>query len=1284
MKNAILALAVGLAAAWAQGESVRYVATDGNDTGNDGLSETTPFATIAKAVDDLGETGGRVFVAKGTYAFAEMLKIDTPVEITGVTGNPADVIVDRKSGTTIRLFELNNACARLRFLTIQNGKTTNVDKDQSSGGNVWITTAGGTVEDCVIKSGSTANCWGAGGGNVYMRSGRLSRCKLIGGTNNTNAQNEWVYSGGSLVAFGSSVIENCTITGCSSGAAPVGLYHGAKMVNCTIAGNECGAAGALIIGATDGTKDLPSVVNCALFNNGEKDVIKGSVLHGNVTDVEFAKTALVACAAEQEINNACLVVDDPGFVDTASGDYRLTASSDLVDQGSAYSQTAATSAFDLAGEDRVSEAAVDIGAYEFCSAANVRIGSVTAAVEGGKAVCRVTLASASIPAEATVSVYRDGQVVDVRRGDLAKGGSFAVSAVQPGAYAFRVAVKGETGNVRRRWASVYLADGADAKCFVSPFGDDAAAGTAAEPFRTIAQAVTALGAEGGTVYLEPGTYAEAGYGTQTFTNAVFLSTPVRIVGLAGNPDETVLTRVSTCYRVLKLNHADAAVRCVTIKGGVVPNLSDAVAHGGNAWITEVGGTLENCVIRDGKTDNWAAAGGNVMMKGGRLIGCMLIGGTVKPTDFTTGSYIWCYNGASLYAEGGLIENCIVRDCTSGSGPVGLNYAAKMVNSTVVNNSGVLCGGIAVGGNKSGQNQVQVVNCAIFGGRATRAEAVAADAAFGSTSRSGTGTATPENYFKNCAASVAINDTCVVTADPKFVDADNGDLTPLAESALVDEGKSGVATAVYDVYGGERVFGASGIDIGAAECLSDLSPRLGEHDVTVADGKVCVDVSLLNASAIVDMKLRIYHDGVVLEEKPMGVAYETSLHLEYDEPGYYAVKYMAYGAEGDVYEGTIGDGYLAGDETNVRIVTSAGPMTLQEAIYDLGTAGGKVYVDPGTYSSATPIDAYVISNAVTVIGRATYPRQVKLVHKSGVNSRIIRLSHAQAALRNVWVSGGYIFSESGASPAGNDGGGVYITSKGGTVENCVISDGVTLVWAGGGGNVYMLGGRVANCLIEGGYSCNKGDDPWSFSGGSVCLHGGLMENCVIRKAVGHEESGSATRLGGAPIMLYDTAKLLNCTVADCLGWQAGAVLVRRNGTTIPSVVNCAFYNNKALIADAVESQSVYKESTHRSNTKTTTPEEARSAFDHCAAKHKINDSCIAPTDFGFADAANGDYSLTSGSPLVNVGADYTATGGVSAYDFLGATRVVKTVDIGSCEYPKVKLKPRLAGTIIFIR
>ena len=561
--------------------------------------------------------------------------------------------------------------------------------------------------------------------------------------------------------------------------------------------------------------------------------------------------------------------------------------------------------------------------------------------------------------------------------------------------------------------------------------------------------------------------------------------------------------------------------------------------------------------------------------------------------------------------------------------------------------------------------------------------MATDAAFGSTSRSGTGTATPENYFKNCAASVEINDTCVVTADPKFADAATGDLTPQADSELVDAGKAGETTAAYDVYGGERVFGAA-IDIGAAECLADLSPRLGEHDVTVADGKVCVDVSLLKESAIVDMKLRIYRDGVVLEEKPVGVAYETSLHLEYDEPGYYAVKYMAYGAEDDVYEGVIGDGYLAGDETNVRIVTPTGPMTLQEAIYDLGTAGGKVYVDPGTYSSATPIDAYVISNAVTVIGRATDPRQVKLVHKSGVNSRIIRLSHAQAALRNVWVSGGYIFSESGASPAGNDGGGVYITSKGGTVENCVISDGVTLVYAGGGGNVYMLGGRVANCLIEGGYSCNKGDDPWSFSGSSVCLHGGLMENCVIRKAVGHEESGSATRLGGAPIMLYDTAKLLNCTVADCLGWQAGAVLVRRNGKTIPSVVNCAFYNNKALIADAVESQSVYKESTHRSNTKTTTPEEARSAFDHCAATHKINDSCIAPTDFGFADAANGDYSLTSGSPLVNVGADYTATGGVSAYDFLGATRVVKVVDIGACECPKVKLKPRLAGTFIFIR
>ena len=1289
MKKLVVAVAVGLTAVLARGEAVRYVATNGNDTENDGLSEQAPFATIAKAVDDLGETGGRVFVAKGTYAYNAadpMVVISTPVEVVGATGDPKDVVIDRASGRTGRHFKLNNANAALRFLTLQRGATTNVDEDNSSGGNVWITSNGGTVENCIIQNGSTANCWGAGGGNVFMRGGRLSRCKLIGGVNNTDKQNEWVYSGGSLVALGG-VIENCMITGCTSGSAPVGLYYAPKMVNCTIVGNGSGVAGALIVGASGGTGSLPSIVNCAFFNNGTKDVVKPSVLNKNVTTADYAKTALSACASEQTINDNCLVVSDPGFVDAASGDYRLTASSDLVDQGSAYSQTAATSAFDLAGEDRVSEEAVDIGAYEYCSAENVRVASVTAAVEGGRAVCRVTLASDSIPAEATVSVYRDGQVVDVRRGVLKKNETFVVSKATPGAYAFRVVVKGEAGNVRKRWASVYLAGGADVVRFVSPFGSDEAEGTAADPYKTVVKAVTELGETGGKIYLEPGLYTEAGNAVDSKTNAVLLTTPVQIVGLSGNPQDTVLTRASTCARVVKISHADAAIRCVTIKDGLMFGTikgadgknKDDQCHGGNVWIEAKGGTLENCIVRDGTTENWAAAGANVFMKGGRLVGCTLIGGTVRPTDYVTGSYIWCYNGASLYAEGGVIENCIVRDCTSGSGPVGLK-GAKMYNSTVINNTGIMCGGIEVAGN----GNTAVANCAIFGGKTTYAgeSAAATDVAFRSFTRSGDSTATPAAKFATCAAEVAINDTCLVTADPKFGDPDNGDFTPQADSVLVNAGKAGLTTAAYDVYGGERVFGASGIDIGAAECLSVLSPRLGEHDVTVADGKVCVDVSLLKTSAIVDMKLRIYRDGVVLEEKPMGVAYETSLHLEYDEPGYYAVKYMAYGAEDAVYEGTIGDGYLAGDETNVRIVTPTGPMTLQEAIYDLGTAGGKVYVDPGTYAGVTANNSFVISNAVTVIGRATDPKQVKLVKTPSANARVLRLNHTQAAIRNVWISGGYVYSENKTAPAGDSGGNVFITSNGGTVENCVITDGITLVYDGGGGNIYMTGGRVANCLIEGGYACEKGDTTWSNCGGSVCIHGGVMENCLIRKAVGR--TGDNDRYGGAPIVVYDKAKLLNCTVADCVGWVAGAILVRRNGKVIPSVINCTFYNNQALASGAADYQVVYKESTHKSNTKTTTPEEARSAFDHCAATHKINDSCLAPADFGFVDAANGDYTLTAGSPLVNAGADYAAAGGVAAYDLAGGTRVVKTVDIGAYEYPKVKLTPKSRALLLIIR
>lgn len=1291
----ILALAACAAYEALGALAVRYVAKDGADT-NDGLSAATPFASIAQAVSDLGDLGGRVYVAPGTYVFQTddpMVLLDTPVEVVGTTGDPSDVVISRATGVTGRLFRLNNAGSGLRYLTIQGGapmKTDSGDKDLDSGGNVWITSQGGVVADCIIRNGTTHRSWSAGGGNVFMRGGRLVRCRLIGGTNNTNGLNEWVYSGGSLVAL-DGVIENCIITGCSSGAAPVGLYHGSEMVNCTIADNE-GTVGAIVIGAKNGTGKLPSVVNTAFFGNGTNGVVAASVLNKNATSLDYAKTALAYCAAETEINADCRVAADPRFMDAAAGDYRPQTDSALIDTGLVYSQTSATSTRDADGRERISGAGIDIGACESDRVRDVYVSEVSATATASAVTLRVALATGSLPAEATVTIYRDGLAQEVRYRDIKVGEPYETSLTTPGAYAFKVVLKGASGHARVRWADGYLADTESTVRFVSRLGRDANDGlTAGNAQRTIAQAVASLGEAGGKVYLAPGSYAEAGFGAEGTTNAIFLTTPVQLIALAGDPAETELVPGTGCYRVLKLDHDSAAVRGVTIRNGSLPyNVAEASSDGGNVWLAR--GTVENCVIRDGTTAHWAGAGANVLMKGGRLSGCTLIGGKVKATEFITGSYVWCHNGASLLAEGGIIENCVIRDCSSGSGPVAVNKSAKLVNSTIYNNRGVHNGGVVIG--KDGTPAV--VNCAIFGGVATTTTATEGDTVFGPSLYTGVLRANPENCFENCAAAVAINDTCRVVADPQFADPENGDFTPGDTSALVNAGKAYATTgarAIFDINGAERVFGA-GVDIGACECARVSGARFTEKSIALGDGTVEVRLALVQKTAPVDVKVHVYRDGVVVDEQVFGIAYGLDLALTYDVPGYYVVKYQAYLSGDEVVSGVIGDIYLGGGAADVQFVSTTGSdandglsqatskRTVQAAVDALGATGGKVYVAEGTHTGTNEVNTILVSAPVSIIGMATDPKLVKLCKSAGVNARIVRLNHADAALRNVWVSGGYVWSVNKEAPSGDSGAGVLITAKGGTVENCVISDGVTYVYAGGGGNLFMAGGRVSGCLIEGGCACNDGDDMWSSSGSSVCMHGGVLENCVIRGAVGKIENGVRKRLAGAPIVLYKEARMVNCTVADCIGSEAGAVLIRKNGNTLPSVVNCAFYNNVATRATE-DYQEVYKGSQESGNL-AVTPEEARGVFWNCASPTAVNDNCVAASEPAFRNAAEGDYSLTARSPLREKGANHAAAGGVSDSDCAGGARVVRTIDIGAYEYPLVRLLAKVRGLFIILR
>ena len=166
-----------------------YVSPTGNDTNNDGLSQETPFATLEKAIQAADENGsGTIYLAPGTYTpsgyatFADTTGtnekngyvLTNAIAIVGQGSSPNETIITTNSASKVRPFYLDHADARIENLTVTGGVAS-----ASIGGNVFIGTAGGTVSNCRILNGNSS-AWNAGGGNIAMYGGRVTRSIVRG------------------------------------------------------------------------------------------------------------------------------------------------------------------------------------------------------------------------------------------------------------------------------------------------------------------------------------------------------------------------------------------------------------------------------------------------------------------------------------------------------------------------------------------------------------------------------------------------------------------------------------------------------------------------------------------------------------------------------------------------------------------------------------------------------------------------------------------------------------------------------------------------------------------------------------------------------------------------------------------------------------------------------------------------------------------------------------------------------------------------------------------------
>ena len=829
-KKSLFAVALTLTASVLCAEQIQYVATNGKDT-NDGLTVDTPKATIVAAVAALGEPGGTVYVAKGEYQFEPMkaeeplVTITTPVEVIGMTGKADDVVIKRGT-TNAKGFRLENAGAKLRYLTIKGMFLARANS--SAGAGVYM--VDGVVEDCIICDANGGH-WDSRGAGIYMENGRVSRCILRDNTLlHGDVGKSWkpnLTSYGAAICATGGLIEDCLITGNNCGFAGA-VYlttwddkakaqngRSLVMLNCTITGNTSYTAGDENYMDYSGVRveahGGPLVVNCAIFGN--KASARAEAAHNHVWTEP--NSAYVNCAAEVDFGqwSKNCVKGVPAFLQ--AGDYHITPNSCCLNAGADRAAYNPVSETDLDGKPRLSAAVVDIGCYE-CQVNDLTVGfakvpSCGFTKQDLEFALNVIGATGGVTCEWDMD--GDGTVDKTTVNELSCTWSYeTVGNKLP-----KVTVTDGTG------ASKTVA--ADAAFYIAPqfvFADAANAEGQAFPYDTpetaAADVQTAIdvAGSGSTVSVADGEYVKSVLEEPCFV----VEKDITLVSLSGDPKKCILKNgtkstwnENRARRVLLVNNAKAFVAGFTLTGGHCQSQS-----GAGLYIDAKGGTVSNCVIRGCQTENWNGDGAGAYVSGMGL----LTDSVIRDCKFASSTF-FSQETIAVLAVYGKVENCLICDCNGDTAYmqniVGVHNNGSLVNCTVAN---CMCRpdfeGLYPGEPQPrafprrvgvwADAKAVVKNCAILGVlRETESETgVFAPAPWRGTAAS----------FVNCAVDgEKPNDSCILADTTVFKGYSKGDYRLKGGCALVNAGVPVTLHSTIDLAKMPRVQDKA-IDIGCYE------------------------------------------------------------------------------------------------------------------------------------------------------------------------------------------------------------------------------------------------------------------------------------------------------------------------------------------------------------------------------------------------------------------------------------------------------------------------------------
>ena len=700
-----------------------YVDASQADDSGDGRSWATAKQTIQAAVD-LAADGGTVLVTNGIYAVGETLTpgfalnnrvcITKPITVQSVNG-PEVTLIQGAAGSNggwdvdaVRGVYMDNGCS-LNGFTVTNGyamATGDAYMDRAGGGlhisagcvvsNCLLTgnsatygggvyfAEGGTINNSVVRENS-----GRFGGGAYFRSGGTLNNGLLT-ENSAEADGNGVYcwQGGTL--NGSTLSLNYRNSGGTGYGAY--LYYGGILNNCILWGNDVGV-----------DRDLIRIASGAVLRN---TCAGNGILPGD---------------------EGC-ITNDPLFVDAASGNFQLEASSPCINSGTNLYATGT----DLAGNPRIIDGTVDMGAYEnqvvrflitTTTGANGLISPASPWVYQGTnqtfaiqpelgyyiqsleadgspvaIATNYTFTNVQAPHSLAATFATDPHTLTVENGT--GDGAYIIGTEVPlvadapavgyAFYEWTVDPEAYAGHLTNRYTASTLFTMSESNVTVTAnYGlletyadasrpDDSGDGMSwATAKKTIQAAIDAVG-HNGTVWVADGEYSTGGAVTPDYSlmNRVCITRGIAVRSMNG-ADSTVI-RGATAVRGVFMASG-------TILSGFTIWRGETLDFTGseNAYFDRSGGgvflqsncEVSNCKLTGNDADHYG--GGAYLHSGGSLNNCMVINNHAT------------YGGGAYPNNGGTLNNCTVTDNrASFGGGIYMNYG--VLNNTVVwgNRAGV--------------------------------------------------------------------------------------------------------------------------------------------------------------------------------------------------------------------------------------------------------------------------------------------------------------------------------------------------------------------------------------------------------------------------------------------------------------------------------------------------------------------------------------------------------------------------------------------------------------------